>query len=65
MSYALPHPLARVPQHVLDAARAVMASGVETKDVDPEVADPLADAVIAAIVPFVPQWLRPGTEPGS
>lgn len=43
------HALEHVPQEVLDAARAVMADAVTWKDVDPDQAEPIADAVVAAI----------------
>ncbi len=43
------HPLAGVPQAVLDTARAVLADGVLTNDVDQMQARPLADAVVARL----------------
>jgi hypothetical protein len=58
MRYEAPHPLADVPPVVLAAARAVMAGGVLTRDVDPEMADPLADAVVAAVAPFARGWYQ-------
>ncbi len=58
MCYEPPHPLAHVPPRVLAAARKVLADAVVEKDVDPEVADPLADAVVAVVAPFVQSWAR-------
>jgi hypothetical protein len=34
---------------VLDVAREVLAGAVEEHDVDPEMAEPIADAVVAAL----------------
>lgn len=47
------HPLHGVPQAVLDAARAQVASAVAYNDVDAQIADPLADAVVAALLPWL------------
>lgn len=44
------HPLASTPIAVLEVARGVMQRAVECGDVDSEVADPLADAVVAALI---------------
>lgn len=51
------HPLSGVPQAVLDAARRVTADAVREKDLDPDVADALADAVVMAVLPPIREWL--------
>jgi hypothetical protein len=51
------HPLNGVPQAVLDAARQVTADAVREKDLDPDVADALADAVVMAVLPPIRDWL--------
>lgn len=43
------HPLEHVPQETLDIARAVLAESVQENDVDPEMADSIADAVVARL----------------
>lgn len=53
------HPLTNVPLEVLDAARKVMFDAAIWKDVAPGMADPLADAVVIALLP----WLNTGTQP--
>jgi hypothetical protein len=52
------HDLHDVPLVVLEAARAYMRQAASWKDVDEEDAEPLADAVIAAALPVVREWLR-------
>lgn len=52
------HPLNAVPQAVLDAARRVTADAVREKDLDPDVADALADAVVMAVSPPLRNWLK-------
>lgn len=47
------HLLRDVPQHVSDAARAVLDADVDPGDVAAEDAHPIADAVVAALVPFL------------
>lgn len=54
--YVAPHILATVPPHVLAAARRVVAGAAATGDVDAEMADPIADAVVAALVRHVRAW---------
>jgi hypothetical protein len=44
------HPLCGVSAEVLESARKVLRAAVEDHDVDPEMADPLADAVVLALV---------------
>ncbi len=58
MRYEPPHPLANVPPRVLAAARQVLAGAAAEHDVDPEMADPIADAVVAVVAPFVQSWAR-------
>lgn len=58
------HPLCGVPQEILDAAREVMAGAAEWKDVDPEMVEPLADAVVAALRPWLPVGGTPVHAPG-
>lgn len=48
------HPLCGVPDEILTAARAVMEGAVIWKDVAPDTAEPLADAVVMGLLP----WLR-------
>lgn len=43
------HPLATVPQATLDLARGVLAEAAHDHDVDPEMADSIADAVVARL----------------
>lgn len=52
MSYAdFPtHPLCHVPESVLEVARDVMRQAIVWKDVDVDMAEPLADAVVADLV---------------
>lgn len=47
------HPLRPVPQVVLDAARSALDGAVEWKDVDPDMAHPIADAVVVALLPWL------------
>jgi hypothetical protein len=51
------HPLNGVPDAVLQVAREVTAEAVRCKDVDPDIADALADAVISAALPALKAWL--------
>lgn len=48
------HPLHRVPAEVLEAARARLREVADYRDVDPELAEPIADSVVAALL----EWLR-------
>jgi hypothetical protein len=43
------HPLQGCSQEILDIARKVLSDAVMTKDVSPVLADPIADAVVAAL----------------
>src|SRR5215217_2890338 len=43
------HPLAAVPQSTLDIARAVLAGAAQEHGVAPEMADPIADAVVTRL----------------
>lgn len=43
------HPLAGVPQEVLNAARDVLIAATHSHDVDAELAEPIADSVVAAL----------------
>lgn len=52
-----PHPLADVPQVILDAARGALREAAELGDVDPSMADPIADAVVIDLLPWLD--LRP------
>ncbi len=45
------HPLNGVPDAVLQAARGATADAVRYKDLDPDIPDGLADAVISAAYP--------------
>lgn len=45
-----PHPLSGIPQECLDVARQVMRDAAAINDVDKHLADPLADAVVMALV---------------
>lgn len=47
------HPLCGIKQEILDAAREVMEGAVIWKDVDPDMADPIADAVVMALLPWI------------
>lgn len=47
------HPLHNVPQEILDAARFVMSEAVECRDISAANADPLADAVVMALLPWL------------
>ena len=55
--YGGPHPLAGIPQEVLDAARRVLNEAKELGDLDEgrQDTDPIADSVVMALLP----WLRP------
>lgn len=44
------HPLAGVPQEVLDVARRVLTDAITWHDVDPHFAKPIADSVVLALV---------------
>ena len=48
-----PHPLAGVPQHILDAARNFMDDAADCGDIDPDMAHPLADAVVQSVVRLI------------
>ncbi|WP_232666861.1 hypothetical protein [Pseudonocardia sp. TRM90224] len=53
------HPLHDVPFEVLHAARTAVQRAAEWKHVDPELAEPLADAVVMACLPAMRKWLSP------
>ncbi len=57
--YETPHPLALVPPGVLEAAREVLRDAAANKDVDAEMADSIADAVVLNLLPCVAQWRVP------
>lgn len=44
------HPLYRVSQDVLDVARRAMNEVAEYKDVDPDMAEPIADSIVMAFI---------------
>lgn len=48
------HPLHGVPDEILQAARDMMRGAVIWGSVDTQMADPLADAVVMAVTP----WLK-------
>jgi hypothetical protein len=52
------HSLHDVPLVVLEAARDVMREAAGLRDVDADLAEPLADAVIMSALPLLRQWLR-------
>lgn len=54
------HPLHGVPHEVLSAARRVTVDAARWRDLDPDVAEPLADAVVAASLPAIREWLKRG-----
>lgn len=56
------HPLRLVPDEVLKSARSVLAAAANLRDVDPEMADPIADAVVIALMPWLP-WQDPERNP--
>lgn len=47
------HPLHGIDNKILEAARRVMRDAVTWKDVDPEMAEPLADAVVMNLLPWI------------
>jgi hypothetical protein len=49
------HPMARVRQRVLEDAHRAMFKAVDEKDVEPGMAEPIADMVVMALLP----WLSP------
>jgi hypothetical protein len=53
------HPLHNVPQEILDAARLMMAGAVKCHDISVTDADPLADAVVTALLPWL-TWTAGG-----
>ena len=54
------HPLREIPQAVLDAARAAVSEAAGAGDVDPEQIEPIADAVVLAVLPAMRAWLTEG-----
>lgn len=54
------HPLSIVRKEVIDAARAQMAGVVKYNDISPDMADPVADSIVMALIPFLqdscPGW---------
>jgi hypothetical protein len=50
------HPLCGVPSAALDAARSVTQDAAAWKDVDPDQAEAIADAVLAASMPAIRAW---------
>lgn len=57
------HPLVNIDPAVIAAAREVLAGAVMWKDVHPDMADPIADAVVIGLLPFIPRE-HGGTYPG-
>jgi hypothetical protein len=51
------HDLRDVPLVILEAGRAYMRLAATYKDVDEEFAEPIADAVIATVLPLIRNWL--------
>ncbi len=51
------HPLHGVPEELLLAARRVTADAARWRDLDADVAESLADAVLAASLPAIREWL--------
>ena len=49
------HPLAKIRQRVLEAAHRAMYEAVDAKDVEPGMAEPIADMVVMDLLP----WLKP------
>lgn len=49
------HPLYRIRQAVLDAARHAMQEAADAKDVDAKMVNPIADMVVMDMLP----WLKP------
>jgi hypothetical protein len=49
------HPLAGIRQSVLEDAHRVLLDAVDCKDVAPGMAEPIADAVVMKLLP----WLKP------
>jgi hypothetical protein len=47
------HPLRNVPDEILAEARKVLQGAVVWKNVDAEAADPIADAVVVALLPWI------------
>lgn len=47
------HPLKDVPADIFTAARGVLAKAVQWHDVDADVAEAIADAVVIALVPWL------------
>lgn len=60
------HPLHGVPQRVLELARAEVRTAALWRDVvtDPDMIDPLADAIVAAVLALVAAWFSIA-EPGG
>lgn len=49
------HPLARIRQRVLEVAHRSMFEAVDAGDVEPGMAEPIADMVVMDLLP----WLKP------
>jgi hypothetical protein len=47
------HPLKPISPAILAAARQVLHDAADCHDVDPEMADPIADAVVMALLPWM------------
>jgi hypothetical protein len=47
------HPLCGVSYEILATARKAMAEGVDSRDVDPEQAEALADSMVLALLPWL------------
>lgn len=54
------HPLHDVPVEVLEAAREVMHEAARWHDVEDDMAQPLADSVVAGALPAIRRWLDGG-----
>lgn len=47
------HPLYNVPEEILDAARQELRGAAFCGDVDSDLADPIADAVVMSLLPWL------------
>jgi hypothetical protein len=57
------HDLHDVPLVVLEAARAYMRLAATYNDVDKDLAEPIADSVIAKAMPLIREWLSSDGRP--
>lgn len=64
------HPYANYPDHplhdvdiaIIDTARAAMQQAVETNDVSPDMADPIADMIVMSLKRYLTTFKDPGTK---